>query len=281
MCWRRCRWGSADPAAVAGGRVIKSLRLRAADALDAVLRRRDPLTPPRRYLDFVGDSDFAATGEELLEHFRSLGGLRSTDRVLDIGCGIGRMARVLAPELQPPGSYDGFDIVAEGIAWCRRHYRATLAPFRFEHADLSNAQYNPAGRGSAASYRFPYPDGSFDFAIATSVFTHLLTDAAENYIAQAARVLRPGGRLFATFFLLGGEAVVGPGAAFEFAVVPGSGDAALADPAVPEAAVAFQEAWLRSRLAALGLRVREPVHYGSWRGGGGVSFQDIVVAERA
>jgi SAM-dependent methyltransferase len=261
---------------VAARRVIRSLRLRAADVADAARGRRDPLTPPRRYLDFVGDSDFAATGQEFLGHFRELGSLRPEDRVLDIGCGIGRMARVLAPELAPPGSYDGFDIVAEGISWCRRHYRDTAAPFHFEHADLHNTQYNPGGTGSAAEYRFPYPDATFDLAIATSVFTHLLADAAENYLAQAGRVLRPGGRLFATFLLVEGGG--GPGAAFAFE--GGVGPAAVADPDVPEAAVAYPEAWLRERLGVHGLRVREPFHPGSWRGGAGVSFQDIVVAER-
>jgi SAM-dependent methyltransferase len=252
------------------------MRLHAADVADRALGRSDRLTPPRRYLDFVGDSDFAATGEEFLSHFRSLAGLQPTDRVLDIGCGIGRMARVLAAELRPPGSYDGFDIVEPGINWCRRHYRGTQAPFRFEHADLHNTQYNPGGRGSAAEYRFPYGDATFDFAIATSVFTHLLADAADRYLAEAGRVLRPGGRLFATFFLLEGGG--GPGAAFAFG---GDGPGAVADPEVPEAAVAYPEAWLRERLAAHGLRLREPVHPGSWRGTPGVSFQDIVVAERA
>ena len=38
------------------------------------------------------------------------------ERVLDIGCGIGRMARPLTPYLTPPGAYDGFDINADGIA---------------------------------------------------------------------------------------------------------------------------------------------------------------------
>lgn len=119
-------------------RAATSLRLRSADLADVITRRRDRFTPPRR-LQFVGDSGFRATGEEFLRLFREIGSLRRTDRVLDIGCGIGRMARVLVPELSPPGSYDGFDIVAEAVAWCREHYRNTPARFSFEHADLYTA----------------------------------------------------------------------------------------------------------------------------------------------
>ena len=86
-------------------RAADSLMLRAADVVDSALGRLDKLTPPRR-LDFVGDSDFQATGDEFARHFRELADLTSSNRVLDMGCGIGRMARVLVPVLRPPGSYD-------------------------------------------------------------------------------------------------------------------------------------------------------------------------------
>jgi SAM-dependent methyltransferase len=259
------------------GRAATSLRLRAADAADALLGRRDALTPPRR-LDYVGDSDFRATGEEFLRHFRTLAGLRPDDRVLDIGCGIGRMARVLVPVLRPPGSYDGFDVVAAGVAWCCAHYRATPAPYRFQHADVHNARYNPSGRVPAQEHEFPYAAGTFDLAIATSVFTHMLAPAADHYLGQAARVLAPGGRLFCTWFLLSGEHEDTPPAPFRRVDATPAG--AVADPALPEAAVAFDEAWLRERLGAHGLELRA-IHPGSWRGSAGTSYQDLVLAVRA
>src|SRR4051794_41708508 len=60
----------------------------------------------------------------------------------------------------------------------RRPPRPTLFPYpplsRSAVADLFNARYNPAGTQSADAYTFPYGDGRFDFALATSVFTHLL-----------------------------------------------------------------------------------------------------------
>ena len=262
-------------------RAAQSLRLRAADAADGVLGRRDELTPPRRLADYVGDSDFCATGDEFLGYFRDLAELRAGDRVLDIGCGIGRMARVLVPVLHPPGSYDGFDIVPAGIAWCQAHYRDTPVPFRFQHADLHNAVYNPSGRASAQNHRFPYGQGSFDLVLATSVFTHLLTDAADHYLAEATRVLAPRGRLFTTWFLLSGEPEREPPAPFRFQDTTRT--AAVADPAAPEAAVAYPESWLRERLSTHGLQLGA-IQRGSWRGGPdagqGASHQDIAIAYR-
>ncbi len=253
-------------------RATQSLRLRLADAADTAFRRRDALTPPRRLTGYVGNTDFQATGEEFRGHFQALAGLRPDDRVLDIGCGIGRMARILVPVLRPPGSYDGFDIVREGIDWCREHYVATPARFGFHHADLSNALYNPEGLAAPETYRFPFPDASFDLAVATSLFTHVLPGTAERYLAEAARVLVPGGRLFTTWLLLDcsgppeGFVRIGP-------ELPG----AVADPAVPETALAYEGLWLRERLVAHGLEL-DRIYAGSWSGRDALHHQDLVVA---
>jgi SAM-dependent methyltransferase len=257
-------------------RALVSLRLRAADLLDSASGRRDGLTPPRRLSLYVGHGDFRATGEEFLGLFRTLADLRAQDRVLDIGCGIGRMARVLVPVLRPPGSYDGFDIAEPGIRWCQAHYRDTPAPFCFKHADLRNSVYNPAGRDTPDGYAFPYGDGSFDLAIATSVFTHLLPDAADHYLAQAARVLAPDGRLFATWFLT--ENVDAPPPPFRRD--SSSPPAATTDPVAPETTVAYPEAWLRERLDVNGLEL-QAIHPGSWRASStGLTLQDVMLARR-
>jgi len=259
--------------------VRDSLRLRALDVKDRVSGRSDRLVPPRR-LDFVGHSDFVATGDEFLGHFVELGGLQPGHAVLDVGCGIGRIARPLAGYLGADGSYDGFDVNREGIGWCRRRY-ARHANFRFQVADLYNRRYNPRGAHAASEYRFPYEDASFDFVILTSVLTHLLEAEADHYLAEAARVLKPGGRVLATFFLLDDTS--------RAAIADGSAGLAFLDPEeqvavisedVPEEAVAFDVAWLGEHTAAHGLEVQS-VSPGTWTGReDGRSFQDLVVAQR-
>ena len=53
----------------------------------------------------------------------------------------------------------------------------------------------------------------------------------------------------------------------------------VADPAIPEDAVAYDQAWLTERLAARGLSLHALAH-GTWSARDGRSFQDIVVAHR-
>jgi SAM-dependent methyltransferase len=258
-------------------RARQSARLRALDLRDTVSRRRDRLTPPRR-LDFVGHSDFAATGDEFLAHFIELGGLQPDERVLDVGCGIGRMARPLAGYLSSDGSYDGFDVNRDGIAWCRRRYRRH-PNFRFQVADLFNARYNRHGAQRADEYRFPYDDASFDFVAATSVFTHLLEADATRYVAECARVLASGGRLFATFFLLDAttRALIEEGRS-GLAFLDVHERVAILDEELPEEAVAYDDEWVFEALRSNGLELSAQ-HPGSWSGRDDpVSFQDIVIA---
>jgi SAM-dependent methyltransferase len=255
-------------------RVLTSLKLRSAVALDRVRGRHEPLVPPRR-LQFVGAGDFVATGDEFLGHLTDLAGLTPSSDVVDIGCGIGRIARPLATYLTT-GSYAGFDVDPRGIAWCAARYPSER--FSFARADLHNARYNPAGTASARDYRFPYADDRFDVAVMTSVVTHLQAAEAEHYLAEALRVLRPGGRLLATFFLLDDDsraALRAGRTTIPFPIDTEEADMAVADPDLPEEAVAFDERWVRARLD---VRSIDP---GTWRGRPSAparSYQDIVVA---
>jgi SAM-dependent methyltransferase len=252
-------------------RARTSMRLRALDARDRVAGRGGRLVPPRR-LQFVGEGDFVAVGDEFLSHLVGLCGLRPEDRVLDVGCGIGRLARALTGYLSVDGAYAGLDVNADGIEWCRRRY-AHFPQFSFVHADVRNARFNPAGAGAAVAYEFPFDDGSFDVAVLVSVLTHLTADAALHYLGQVRRVLAPGGRMLATFFVLDPEA---PAPALAFG--PVADGMAVVDPALPEEAVAYESEWLLEALRAAGLDLVE-LHPGLWTGReDGLSFQDVVVA---
>lgn len=261
-------------------RIATSLRYRAEDLRDRLSGRADRLVPPRR-LDFVGHSDFVRTGDEYLELFRTLGALKPTDRVLDVGSGIGRMARPLTSFLTGSGTYDGFDINAEGVAWCTDRYRA-FPHFTFQLADLHNTRYNPAGTQPATSFRFPYDDASFDFVLLTSVLTHLVEDECDHYLAECARVLAPGGRVFATFFVLDDESRGLIAAGRALLAFPADADPmAVVDETVPEEAVAYSVEWVEGALARHGLTAASR-HPGSWCGRAGhvVGYQDVITATR-
>jgi SAM-dependent methyltransferase len=243
---------------------------------------RDPLLPPAHlrqyYYRTLRAEAFArhceAARTELLTR-----GLRPHHRVLDIGSGPGNLAIGLIDYLT--GTYDGIEIHPEAVAWCQHAITPRYPSFRFHRADLASAAYNPQGHASPSSYRFPFSDQSFDFIFLGSVFTHMLPDGVENYLHEIARLLARDGTCVASYFLLNDETRRGVerGTSFmSFDVRHASGLCRLHDAAVPEAAVALEETFVRRVHQEGGLRVRD-VRRGDWSTGR-AHDQDLVWAER-
>ena len=242
----------------------------------------DPLTPPRELIDGVGGGDFAAIGRGFFGHFTKLGGLQPHHRVLDVGCGCGRMAVPMIPFLKDSGEYWGFDIVLAAIEWSRSHITVNHPRFHFDVADIYNKVYNPKGKSHSLEYRFPHADNFFDFTLLTSVFTHMLAADMEHYLAEISRTLKPGGSCMISFFLLNPEAreLMVAGNANPTFEHPQPG-CTISNPKYPEAAVAYDEQSVRELLVKHGLRLVEPVHYGSLCGRAKhLNYQDIILATK-
>lgn len=235
---------------------------------------RDPLIPPKRLVRF-GRREFAETGDRCLGQLLDLAGLHPALRVLDVGCGWGRIARPLATYLGD-GRYDGFDVDRAAIGWCRRAYRRHRN-VRFLRADLFHPRLHPGGAHTAAEYRFPYDDEQFGLVIATAILPHLMEAETDRYLREIGRVLAPGGRLFATVFVLDDDsrAAIAAGVA-TFPFLDADQHVAVVSEDLPDEAVAYDRAWLEARAPG-----PLEVHPGTWRGGGGRDLLDIVVAQRA
>jgi ubiquinone/menaquinone biosynthesis C-methylase UbiE len=262
---------------------IKRFVLRMAEMRAAKLGARNSIIPPASKTFIYGvDPDFKLIGAEFLKHLTELGGLKPDHKVLDIGCGIGRIALSLADYLSREGEYWGFDIIRAGIMWCRENITPRRPDFHFEAVDICNKTYNPNGKYSAADFKFPYRDDYFDFVYTASVFTHMLPADLENYLAESARVMKRGGRCLHTFFLINDEALslMGQGKAVYGFVYKCRGYFTVSR-VEPEKAVAYEEAYLRALYHKCGLKIIEPIHYGNWCGRKEyLSGQDIVVAEK-
>jgi ubiquinone/menaquinone biosynthesis C-methylase UbiE len=249
------------------------------DLCDSLAGKRDPMVPPKGRI-FIGSGDFSATGESIREQLVSLAGLKPSDRVLDVGCGIGRVAVPLSGYLDAEGSYEGFDIVRSAIRWCRKHITSRYPGFQFTHVDLKNDLYNLKTEQEAKHFIFPYKDAEFDLVLLTSVFTHMLLEDVQNYLQQIHRVLKPGGVCFATFFLMNREAEM---------LIADSGQEMFATrldhhylfhPRVKEANVAYEEGYLlEDLLRGNGFKL-EQIRYGFWPGRPRTdlnNYQDICV----
>jgi SAM-dependent methyltransferase len=135
---------------------------------------------------------FLSIGEawaQLALHFSG----SNAPRVLDIGCGCGKMARFLY--LNPLLSYVGLDAYRPAIEWCRQAFYLASDRFRFEHLDVIAPSYNESGSMSAESVTLPVESHSADMIIAASLFTHLSEAAFRRYLEEIARCVRDAGRV--------------------------------------------------------------------------------------
>jgi ubiquinone/menaquinone biosynthesis C-methylase UbiE/ketosteroid isomerase-like protein len=101
------------------------------------------------------------------------------DRILDLGCGGGRMIRHLR-DLAGRCEIWGADISAAHISWCKHNLSP---PFHF--ATTTKVPH------------LPFEDRSFAFIYCGSLFTHI-DDLADSWLLELKRILRPDGRLYVT-----------------------------------------------------------------------------------
>ena len=100
------------------------------------------------------------------------GGNTPVQRILDYGCGYGRVSRFLRAAF-PDAQIDVTDLLAPGVAWCVQNFRCTAV----------DAQALP---------------DTYDLIWLGSVFTHLNPVAAKNLLHDLKAALRPSGVLTLT-----------------------------------------------------------------------------------
>lgn len=251
------------------------------DLWEGLSGQRDEITPPKGKI-FIGPGNFKALGEKLRSDFIQYGGLQPQHRVLDIGCGIGRIAIPLTSYINQDGSYHGFDIVDDGIQWCNTRIHPKFPNFHFKHIPLRNDLYNLETANKAENFQFPYPDQSFDFVILTSVFTHMQDKEVAQYLKEISRVLSTGGTCFATFFIIdeNSEKFLKQSEAPFFA--HDYGHYMLHDQKVKDANIAYKMTYIKEMLQNTQLSIKA-FHPGWWAGRDknlSVDFQDVLILQK-
>lgn len=147
--------------------------------------RMFPVPPKNLLLGYSNDQEkYLQAGErdvdKMFEIIQSLGkALPDAAKILDFGCGSGRMIRWIGKHTQNATIF-GTDIDGNNIAWCR----ANLRP---EITFMVNTTVP----------HLPFEDNLFDFIYSGSVFTHI-EDTTESWLAELRRVIKPGGFLYIT-----------------------------------------------------------------------------------
>ncbi|HYI64438.1 MAG TPA: class I SAM-dependent methyltransferase [Allosphingosinicella sp.] len=246
-------------------------------------RLKDQYDGPRGY------DVFERNGQEAFAFYRDAIGIRPHWKVLDIGSGIGRKTRHLVRFLDEKGLYVGMDIDERGVKWCSENLSPLNKRFVFFKLNVYNKFYNPSGRITPDTVVLPFPDEGFDLVALWSVFTHMHTADIAHYLREISRVLKPGGKIAASYYIMDERTkrLVADGTAGENIVHPLPGGASwTTNPNIPEDLLAVDEQWLRGAYEKAGLSIVEPIMSGHWSGHaavpayGDLARQDIVVAAK-
>jgi SAM-dependent methyltransferase len=138
-------------------------------------------TEEQAKLHVIGVTEEAAlqsTGEETLRFLQDSVGIGKEDVVLEIGCGIGRVGKVVAPLCR---KWIGCDVASNMLSLTAERLK-----------DLSNVELVEISGYDLKGV----PDASVDVAYCTVVFMHLEPWDRYNYVLEAFRVLRPNGRVY-------------------------------------------------------------------------------------
>lgn len=231
-----------------------------------------PVPPDNR--NFVGGNaaDFLSSGWAQLHALRQFG-MKPSHSVLDLGCGIGRLATILTQYLDSSGYYFGVDINLGGIAWCHENIHQRYDNFNFVVVNAKNDHYrhpHEYGRQEFANADVPIPaKRTFDFVAAYSLFTHLQWEDTKRYFDLVSAVMKPGAVFLGSWFLIDDEAraaIVEGKALFSFDLNNSGPVHLLSESGNYSNAIACEEGPLIELAALHGLEVVE-VNKFPWRAG--------------
>jgi cyclopropane fatty-acyl-phospholipid synthase-like methyltransferase len=145
---------------------------------------------------FREDTDFVAAAIRDVALLQRHAGLTRESRLLDWGCGAGRLAVGIRQSLGHVRDYHGVDVQPDLLDWA--HENLTDEHTRFTLVDQRNERYNPDG---TSSFEIPAEAGSVDVLYAYSVFSHMLERDVRGYAGTIAAILAPQGRALMTAFV--------------------------------------------------------------------------------
>ncbi|MEO8210043.1 MAG: class I SAM-dependent methyltransferase [bacterium] len=143
-----------------------------------------PIPPKDLWLSYGDTEEEYLLGKENIEALLGIldnSGftLKENHRVLDFGCGAGRMIRWLKPYSEKCEIW-GTDISSEHIYWAKNYLKP---PFNF--ATTTTVPH------------LPFEDNYFDLIYAGSVFTHI-DDLTDAWLLELRRIISKDGRIFIT-----------------------------------------------------------------------------------
>jgi len=138
-----------------------------------------PVPPEWLRFGYRTSERYLQSGQQDMTAMLNVCPMGDAQRILDFGCGSGRMIRWLQDYAKESEIW-GTDINADFVMWCQQHLSP---PFHFALTTMLP--------------HLPFEDRYFDYIYAGSVFTHL-DDLAAAWMLELRRILTTGGRMYIT-----------------------------------------------------------------------------------
>jgi len=127
---------------------------------------------------YEDEAQFELTAHHTVDILEKYAGIKSSDVALEIGCGVGRVGKVLSKRVT---TWIGTDISRNMLAYAAERLKG-----------LDNCELKELGTVGLKEIS----DQSVDLVYCTVVFMHLREWDRYRYVAESFRVLKPGGRCF-------------------------------------------------------------------------------------
>jgi len=135
-----------------------------------------------RWYDALNRVHFLGREDQFRQRTVELAGIKRGQTVLDVGCGTGNLTMAAKARAGTNGQVHGNDAAPEMILEAERKAVARQLDIRYQVALIE---------------QIPYPDHTFDVVLSSLMLHHLPSGLKRQGIAEIARVLKTGGRLFA------------------------------------------------------------------------------------
>jgi 2-polyprenyl-3-methyl-5-hydroxy-6-metoxy-1,4-benzoquinol methylase len=237
------------------------------------------------YVNWVYQQGFFAALVKCFDRNESL-------KIIDFGCGHGKLAPISVFFTHPNGEYLGIDIQENYINYCRHKY-AQLPRVKFHISKDYNPLYSPEQKSAVAASKpygedWPVTVSSIDVVIAVSVFTHLQEADAFGYVNKIYTILKPNALAMLTCHIVE-EPRRQPGFIFNYnpflaslfkfdTPLPTSNNWFTSNPALPESGIAINMTGLNGLIQ--GKFKIELIMRGSATGGKDPFPQDVVVLKK-
>lgn len=127
---------------------------------------------------FVEEESYEITAQHTVKNLEDFVGINDSDTILEIGCGVGRVGKVLSPRCS---KWIGTDISGQMLKFARQRLDG-----------LSNIELIELQEVGLQEIH----DESIDLVYCTVVFMHLFEWDRYKYVEEAFRILKPGGRCY-------------------------------------------------------------------------------------